>query len=187
MVYRHEGLDYTPIYIALGMFAVEFEKISTALRHAYSTLMKIDGLRTWGLGTNLLNLPQLGPAILAQAFCAGVHQVSADAEFKSRASKLVTACQKLAEERNDVLHGEWMIGSEVVVISHSSSPPAPHGIKRKTSKEGEKVRELPEVSKLEDLVSRSRDLQKEIREISAGLLVAHFKAHPERYTAQDGE
>jgi hypothetical protein len=171
-LHRISDVDGTDHYRAIGAFVVAFEKISTALRFQYGCLMQIDGLRTWTLGANLLNIPSIGPEALAIAYCAAVSQVADDAGLRKRADHVLRETKALAELRNQIVHGEWMIGPEVVIISDAPEVPARQGIKRKTGKSGETVTEQPTVPELNDLTARCDAVRKEVQEIFGEIVQA---------------
>lgn len=164
-LHRISDVDWTDHYRAIGAFVVAFEKISTALRFQYGCVMQLDGLQTRTLGANLLNIPSIGPEALAIAYCAAVSQIADDASLQKRADQVQRETKALAELRNQIVHGEWMIGPEVVIISDTPEVPARRGIKRKIGKSGETVTEQPTVPELNDLAARCDAVRKEIQGI----------------------
>ncbi len=77
-LHRQADVDWSKHYAAIGEFVVTFEKIPTGLRFHYGCIAQNDGLKTWELTANLLNIPSIGPEALAIAYCAAVHAVSSD-------------------------------------------------------------------------------------------------------------
>jgi hypothetical protein len=175
-LYRLADTDWSDHYAAIGEFVVSFEKISTALRFQYACVMQLDGLQTWALATNLLNIPSIGPEALAVAFRAAVTQVTDDQDVRARADRIVKEAKELAELRNQIVHGEWLIGANVVVISDTPELPARQGIKRKPSKTGEKVTEQPTAEELRALSARCNEATKEIAAIFGEVIQAYVKA-----------
>lgn len=178
----YRDIDWTNLYTLLGMFMVEFEKACAALRFSYGSILQQEGLRTSSLGSNLLNIPQIGPGHLAVAYCAAIQQVSQDDGLKQRAKALVKSCTRLAEIRNEVLHGEWMVGPEVVIVSSALELPKRHGVKRKAGKEGEIVTELPTLDELGEHVREAVRLRVEIQSISVANLEHHVRDNPQLYS-----
>lgn len=174
-LYRLADIDWSDHYAAIGEFVVAFEKISTALRFQYACLMQLDGLRTWALSASLLNIPSIGPEQLAIAFCAAVGQLSDDRGVKARADRIVRETKELAELRNQIVHGEWRIGSNVVIISETPDLPARQGIKRKPSKTGERVTEQPTREELRALTERCDTAASEIQSIFGEIVKAMFR------------
>jgi hypothetical protein len=176
-MYRHGDLDWSDHYRLIGEFVVTFEQVVTWLRHQYFCLMQGEGLRVWELGTAVLNLPGVGPRDLAVIFCAGVHRLSVDESLHQRASVIVKAVGDLSEKRNEIVHGEWYVGPEVVILSDEEKLPDRHGIKRKSSKQGEKIVEQPTLKELESLVAHARSLRAEIQDIGMRVVVERHDAY----------
>lgn len=175
-LYRVSGVDWADHYRAIGAFVVEFEKISTELRFDYGCIMQLDGLQTWSLGANLLNIPSIGPEALAVAYCAAVNQVTDDVGLRTKADQVLKETKDLAELRNRIVHGEWMIGPEFAIVSDKLEILSNRGIKRKTGKAGETITEQPTIPELDQLTTRCIAVRDKIREIYSGILKVFFKA-----------
>lgn len=175
-LYEHRDVDWTQYYAAIGEFVVAFEKIPTALRFNYNCIAQIKGLSVWELSANLLNIPSLGPEVLAIAYCSAVNAVSPDDDLRARASDIIIQTKNLANRRNEIVHGEWMIGPDVAIISDIDHLPENNGIKRKVTKTGEKISEQPTIAEFAELIANCRAVAKEIKDIFTVIVMAHYDA-----------
>ena len=171
-LYRASGVDWSEHYKLIGEFVAEFEKITAGLRFQYSCILQSNGLRSWPLGEFILNIESIGPAHLSRALCAACrHLFPQEAQLVKDEDAINKETVYIAERRNEIAHGEWHIGPEVVIVSDTPALPEKMGIKRKVSKEGMKVEQLPAAQAFRDLIERTRKLVIDIRNIGAKIII----------------
>ena len=77
----------------------------------------------------------------------------------------------LAEKRNEIAHGEWHVGPEVVIISDTPALPERMGTKRKVSKTGMKIEALPTTSEFKNHIANARTLVEKVKNIQSEVVV----------------
>ena len=139
-------IDSTKHFQAIGECVVIFEFVMRELRFSHGGFLQLNGLRSWRLSENLLVIKTISAPDLAAAYNAAVNILSDDSSLKKRAEKIVKDVQDLTEFRNRIVHGEWLISGSMTVTSEL--PPTDldqflGGIKRKLTKRGAEVEDLP--------------------------------------------
>jgi hypothetical protein len=181
--FRH--VDWSIHYARIGEFIVEYEKITQSLRFSYNCMLQRDGLKTWKLGELLLYIESVGPKHLALCLESAtkiLHPKEDDLIAEARAIRLKV--DSLAKTRNEIAHGNWSLGPEVVIISDQESIPQKMGIKRKLSQDGIAITELPTLDGLSDEIANARSVVARIRQFEVALTMLE---HQERTSTKDGE
>ena len=171
IMYRMSDVDWSARYSALGEFVAEFEKIATGLRFTYASIMQLDGLNTWNLSKYILFIETIGPKHLSFAVSAATHELfPSSSALLEEANEIHKETTFLVERRNEIAHGEWHIGPEVVVVADNPEIPEVMEVKRKITKTGEKVIPLPTIQQMNDCTERTRNLVNRSRELFPKIL-----------------
>ncbi len=165
-LYHIDEVDWSEPYKLIGEFVAEFEKVTTHLRFAYNCLLQSNGLKRWDLGYLLLHIPSVGPRDLAVCL-QGAYTICFpnEADLLKKANAIVSGAEKLVKIRNEIAHGEWLIGPEFAIVSDKPELPERMGIKRKISKDGMKVAELPTVTEFRQRIQLARDLAQAVKDV----------------------
>ncbi len=175
IIYEISDVDWTHHYAEIGRFIVEFEKISHDLRFNYACLMQLDGLIHIELAHALLNVPSIGPEMLAICYSAAAHVLSTDKEALIWASDIVKRVKSLAELRNQVVHGRWIIGPEVIIVSDTAELPKNPGIRRKTTKSGNTFSNVPNIEEIGNHIEDCIIVRNLIKEIFSSILQQKYR------------
>ncbi len=160
----------------IGEFIVEFEKISTNLRFFYNCLLQYKGLDSWKLGSFLLNIETIGPSHLSLCLCAAIKTLFPKADqLNKEAVQINKETQDISKVRNEIAHGEWALGPEIVIVADKPELPQKMGIKRKNTKAGERVVELPTLDELSETIERTRALVKRITDLRVQFMLHAHK------------
>ena len=173
--YRIDGSQH---FRAIGECVVTFEFVMRQLRFYHGGFLQLNGLRSWRLSENILIIKTISGSDLATAFSAAVNVLSDDGKLKLRAEKVIRDVQELAEFRNRIVHGEWPISGSMTVTSEF--PPTEvdqylNGIKRKLTKRGAEVEDLPSRSDMNRFV---RDCGAVISELTDIFRLVLFESQP---------
>lgn len=175
-LFRLSDIDWTAHYRAIGEFIAEYEKISVYLRFTYGCLMQSCGLREWRLSHFILHIEAISPHHLTICLHAAIKHILPDRpDLISLADNVHKEVVSIEKKRNEIAHGEWHIGPEAVIISSESRIPQNMGFKRKITKDGEKVENLPTLDEFSSLIGRVRIVVADIKRLMAELTTALFK------------
>jgi len=97
-----------------------------------------------------------------------------EAGLHSQAGEIHKETGFLAEQRNQIAHGEWHLGPEATIVSETPTLPDRMGIKRQITKAGIRIAELPSASEFEALVARTRMLVQKIKAIHGELVTLQY-------------
>ncbi|RWP64943.1 hypothetical protein [Mesorhizobium sp.] len=148
-------IDWSEHYLAIGTFVVEFEKIATRLRFCYNCVLQTQGLKVWDLGANLLSIVTISPESLAVAYGSAMKILSNDTELGTLTDDIYKCTKVLAERRNEIVHGEWRIGPEMVIVG-ADELPSRVGIKRKSTRAGQRVTQLATIDEISQHIAEAR-------------------------------
>ncbi|UDL87302.1 hypothetical protein LGH82_19125 [Mesorhizobium sp. PAMC28654] len=163
-------VDWSEHYRFVGTFVVEFEKIPTKLRYFYSCILQLQGLKVWELGANVLSIVTISPESLAIAYGSALKLLTDDKNVKGLVDDICKRTKTLAERRNEIVHGEWRIGPEMVIVGTDKLPDR-FGIKRKPTKDGQRVTDLPTINELSGLVDEARAIAQMIERAFIALVM----------------
>ena len=170
--YEIREIDWSSAYSAIGEFVVEFEKIPKELRFFYNVILQQNGLKNWKLGSFLLHIETIGPIHLSLAVRAAIFTLHPDCkELIEKADLVHKKTVELTKLRNEIAHGEWGIGPEVIYFTDSPKVPEQIGYKRKISKNGEIRRDLPTVAELHEASKNVRELVRAINDIKVATVL----------------
>ncbi len=119
------------LYEAVGKFAVRFEHMCQALRSGITFMLQRHGLANQNVATLLLAdltafpLQNIFSSVLAET-------VELTDDGRRIINNIMKRCQKLTEERNDVIHNAWYIGwaSPQQTDFHETTAMKPHRDKK---------------------------------------------------------
>src|SRR5690349_14749858 len=134
-VFRGEERDWTTQYAAIGEFVVEFEWICWHIRHLISIVLQLNGLNNWKLGEIIINQKSFSadPLVLSLSGIIG-ETLSANVDVMAKMNDFRKGFQNLISVRNDLVHGFWMIGSDVVEVTDQEQPTEIHNERRTPNK-----------------------------------------------------
>jgi len=165
-VFRGEERDWTQQYAAIGEFVVEFEWICWNVRHLINGILQFHGLNNWKLGEIILNQPSFSADPLGSCLASLVAETLSDnAEVMTKMKEFKIAFQGLIKVRNDLLHGSWLIGADVVEVTEQEQPTEIHGERRTPNKDGANIKTITTIAEVQERVMEA----KRVKELCKGL------------------
>ncbi len=106
--HRRQGENLTA---ALGRFVISFERVCSGMRSCIHEIFSRGGLNNQGLTQVIVGKKQSNE--LQVLLGALYHEFPGQSEKdKKCVNKLISDIKSLTEERNDILHSEWLLGDE---------------------------------------------------------------------------
>jgi hypothetical protein len=179
-VFRGEERDWTLQYAAIGEFVVEFEWICWHIRHLISMILQFHGLNNWKLGEIILNQPSFSAEPLASSFSSIVGEILSDnVDVMTKMNEFRNGFQKLTRIRNDLLHGFWLIGPDVVEITGHGQPTEIHGERRTPNKGGANIKTIRTIAEIKEHTDEAKRLKELGKALTSAVILAIYKLKSE--------
>jgi hypothetical protein len=182
-IFRGEERDWTPQYAAIGEFVVEFEWICWHIRHLISMVLQFHGLNNWKLGEILLNQPCFSADPLASCLSSIIGEIlSANVDVMDKMKNFRSGFQDLIRVRNDLLHGFWMIGPDVVEVTDQELPTEIHGERRTPNKAGANIKTIQTIAEIKEHINEARRVKELGKALIPAVIIALHKRKSEATT-----
>jgi hypothetical protein len=179
-VFRGEERDWTQQYAAIGEFVVEFEWICLHIRHTISMVLQFQGLNNWKLGEIILNQPSFSADPLASTLSSIIGEIlSANVDVIGKMNEFRSGFQKLSRVRNDLLHGFWLIGPDVVEVTDHDTPTEIHGERRTPNKRGANVKTVLTIAEIKEHINEAKRLKQLSKALMSAVIIAMYKLESE--------
>lgn len=179
-VFRGEERDWTQQYAAIGEFVVEFEWICWHIRHLISMVLQFHGLNNWKLSEIILNQPSFSADPLASSLSSMIGEIlSANVDVMSKVNEFRSGFQKLSRVRNDLLHGFWLIGPDVVEVTDHEHPTEIHGERRTPNKGGANIKTVRTIAEIKEHINEAKRLKELSKALMSAVVIAIYKLQSE--------
>lgn len=139
-VFRGSDRSWVDQYAAIGEFVVAFEGSCFWLRNSSLALLQMKGLTDGSLADVIFNQRVFSAEPLFECFASLVAEaVPKEAEVLKKISSIRGRFKDLCKLRNDLLHGQYLIGPDVDVVTTNEAPPSFHVERRTPDKSGARV------------------------------------------------
>ncbi len=179
-VFRGEERDWTQQYAAIGEFVVEFEWICWHIRHIISMVLQFHGLKNWKLGEIILNQPSFSADPLASCLSSIVGELlSNNIDVMAKMNEFRSGFQNLSRVRNDLLHGFWLIGPDVVEVTGHEEPTEIHGERRTPNKRGANIKTIRTIAEIREHINEAKRLKELSKALTSAVIIASYKLQSE--------